>query len=53
MAQPEKQIHVKLPADVHRALVARSSEEERSINAVVVRALRVALGLKPPTRKDA
>lgn len=49
----EKQVHVKLPADVHKALWMRAAEEERSINTTVVRALRAYLGLKQPGKGDA
>ena len=47
---PTKQIHIKLGPDLHAALKARAVAEDRSVQNVVVRALRDYLGVeqKPP-----
>lgn len=43
---PTQKVHWELPADVHRALKVRAARDGKTIPAVAVDALRVALGLK-------
>jgi len=45
-----KQIHIKLGVDIHAALKARAAEEDRSVQNVVVRALRAYLGVEQKPR---
>ncbi len=46
----EVAVTVRFPKDVHAAAAAASVEEERSLNQVLVRAVRKGLGMPGPTK---